>query len=137
VVGVGLVLFVTCSPVLAAGAAAEHLQPVASSDSRSAAATGKDGQPTAELHCYAGSCITTTAHQAGRLRTASPRKAARRGLSAPHLVSMGDRKVGLRLLRGIYATVSLVPSRPLLDPIPPDVSATDRVRVGLGCMLRF
>jgi len=137
--GVGLVLLVTATPAVAAGAAAERSQPLASADSSAEIAVAEDGQTSAGLGCAENPCVATTPGEVGA--PARPRAPARKtpwlGLSASHIVPMEERKLGLRLLRGLYATVSLVPARPLLDPIPTDVHTTDRVRVGLGCMVRF
>jgi hypothetical protein len=133
-IGVGVILLATCGLALAADGAAP---PAAPSDGGSGTATGTHGRRSTLSYCDAAACLTPAADGvAAPLRTAD-REAPRLRPSAPHIVRMEERKLGLRLLGGIYATVSLVPARPLLDPIPPDVSATDRVRVGLGCMLRF
>ncbi len=137
-ISVGVALLVACSPARAADEAAERSQPAAPASSPAAPATADDARSsTTVLRCYAGACIATKAQEKPAQLKTAVRKTPWLGLSSSPVVSMGERKLGLRLLHGIYATVSLVPARPLLDPVPTDVSATDRVRVGVGCLLRF
>ena len=52
------------------------------------------------------------------------------------LARVGERQLGLRLLEGFYATVALQPNR-ALDPIPPGLTPTERVLVGLSYQIRF
>ncbi len=56
--------------------------------------------------------------------------------SAPRMMRIGERHLGMHLVEGFYATVTLQPNR-ALDPVPPDVSTTDRVLVGVRWMVRF
>jgi hypothetical protein len=49
---------------------------------------------------------------------------------------VGERQLGMRLLSGFYATVALQPNR-ALDPVPPNLSPTDRVLVGLSYVIKF
>jgi hypothetical protein len=130
-------LLVIGTPTLAAGETAQPSQPVASAASTAAPTTADDARPDVAVRCYAGACIATRLREAPAQLKTAVRKTPWLGLSNPPVVSMGERKLGLRLLGGVYATVGLAPARPLLDPLPPDVSATDRVRVGVGCLLRF
>jgi hypothetical protein len=136
-ISVGVLVLTACTPALAAGEATERSQPIASSGAPAAPATADDARSDTVHRCDADTCTAVNRpEKPAQLKTAV-QKSGWLGLSGPPVVSMGERRLGLRLLHGLYATVGLVPARPLIDPVPADVSATDRVRVGLGCMVRF
>ena len=46
----------------------------------------------------------------------------------------GKRGLGMRLLQGVYATVSMRPNQPL-DPV--SMRTADRVSIGVRCMIKF
>jgi hypothetical protein len=113
------------------------------------------GSPTASADVAAGETAAATgaedteeADEAGPVATSPPQRRflalgdARAFLtdlpsgSTPRMMRIGERQLGMHLLDGFYATVTLQPNR-ALDPVPADVPTTDRVLVGLRWMVRF
>jgi hypothetical protein len=131
-----LALLLTAAPSAATdGSGAGPTWTIASAGSGATGALA--GGTSAELPCYQGTCLVPGPQRvlAGIRSSAGDRRVLAR-LAIARLARVGERQIGLRILQGMYATVSLTPMRPL-DPVPSDLSATDRVRLGFRYQIDF
>ncbi len=141
----GVCTIVTLALVAAAvaPASAGGDEAVSPTDGPVAAASDAGNGPAAESTAACPTCTpapTPTQIRRGTkglpLITGSPIVPGADPVAVSRFTRVGERQLGVRLLPRFYATVAMQPNR-ALDPVPPDVSPTDRLRIGLSYVINF